>query len=147
MILPRIILGAALALVLAAPAHAASDTVVATTARPTPLAAGGGHVLYSDWDGTSYRLTRLGSGPLPVAGSSRPFQVDIGRDVEDHPVAVYPRCGDRGCDLYMFDLATNRETMLRHASSPVDDEIAGTLWRTSSCSRGPTSAPTARPGA
>ncbi|HEX6023010.1 MAG TPA: hypothetical protein VFZ00_13505 [Solirubrobacter sp.] len=130
MILPRIIIGAALALAVAAPAQAASDTVVATTARPTPLAAGGGHVLYSAWDGTSYRLTEVGSGPLPIEGSPHPFRVDIGRNADDHAVAVYPRCtDDDGCDLYMYDLETKRETRLSHASSPTDDEVAGAVWR------------------
>lgn len=124
--------GAALAVAAAAPAaHASSDTVVATTARPTPLAAGEGHVLYSAWDGTSYRLTELGSGPLPVPGAARPFAADVGRDTDDHAVTVYPRCADgaRGCDLYLYDLSTRRERRLSGASSPSDDEVAGAVWR------------------
>jgi hypothetical protein len=129
MLASRIIVGAALALAAAAPpAQAATDSVIATTTRPTPLAAGAGHVLYSAWDGTSYRLTDAGHGALPVPGSASPFRADIGRDARDHVVAVYPRC-ENGCDLYMYDFETGREHELRAANSPDADEVAGAVWR------------------
>ena len=129
--LRRTFLGVALALAAAAPpASAASDRVLATTARPTPLAAGGGLVLYSAWDGSSYRLTELGSGPLPIAGAAHPFKADIGRDTDDHQVAVYRRCtGDKtGCDLYLYDFQTRHERALDAANSD-NDEMGGALWR------------------
>jgi len=128
----RIIVGAALALAATAPpARAATDSVIATTARATPLAAGSGHVLYSAWDGTGYRLTDAGRGALPVPGSPAPFRADIGLDANDHAVAVYPRCtgGESGCDLFMYDFATAREHALRAANSPAADEVAGAVWR------------------
>jgi hypothetical protein len=129
--LRRLLLGAALALAATAPpAHAAGDRVVATTARPTPLAAGGGLVLYSAWDGSSYRLTELGSGPLPIAGAAHPFRADIGRGADDQQVAVYRRCtGDQtGCDLYLYDFQTRQERALDAANS-TNDEMAGAIWR------------------
>ena len=128
----RTLVGAALALAAAASgAQAATDSVIATTARPTPLAAGGGHVLYSAWNGTSYRLTDAGRGALPIGGTAQPFKADIGRDADDHVVAVYPRCagGESGCDLYLYDFATAREHELRAANSPTADEVAGAVWR------------------
>jgi hypothetical protein len=132
MFVSRTIVGAALALAGAAPAaQAADNSVIATTARPTPLAAGGGHVLYSAWDGSAYRLTEAGHGALPIEGSARPFHADIGRDSDDHVVAVYPRCkdGDTGCDLYRYDFETAREHELRGANSSGNDEVGGAVWR------------------
>jgi hypothetical protein len=130
MILPRTLVGAALGLAVAAPAAQAADSVVATTTRPTPLAADAGRVLYSAWDGTSYRLTLLGSGPLPIAGAASPFDVDLGPGPHGHAVAVYPRCtrGETGCDLYLYDLETECERRLTAADSPGRDEIAGSVW-------------------
>ena len=63
----RLLPTAALAFALLAPA--AHADVVATTAKPTPLAAADGKVLYSAWDGSQYRLTQLGGGALNVAGA------------------------------------------------------------------------------
>lgn len=128
----RTIVGAALALAAAAPpAQAADDRVIATTARPTPLAAGSGHVLFSAWDGSSYRLTDAGNGALPIAGADRPFHADIGRDSDDHAVAVYSRCehGETGCDLFMYDFESKHEHELRAANSSGNDEIGGAVWR------------------
>ena len=63
----RLLPTAALAFALLAPA--AHADVVATTAKPTPLAAADGKVLYSAWDGSQYRLTQLGADALNVAGA------------------------------------------------------------------------------
>jgi hypothetical protein len=129
----RTIVGAALALAAAAaPAQAAEDSVIATTARPTPLAAGSGHVLYSAWDGSSHRLTEAGHGALPIAGTDRPFKADIGRDADDHVVAVYPRCadGESGCDLFMYDFETSREHELRASRTS-----RRTAWMSAACAR------------
>ena len=116
MLLPKTLAAAALALAIAAPAaSAATDTVVATTAKPTPLAAAGGKVLYSAWDGSQYRLTLLGGDALPVAGSAKPFVVDIGDDT-----AVYPRAGK----LFAYDLATGKERDL-HADGAVAGSLSG----------------------
>ena len=82
------------------PRHA---DVVATTAKPTPLAAADGKVLYSAWDGSQYRLTQLGGDALNVAGADAPFVADIGR-AGGHTVAVYARDGV----LYEYDFATKQ---------------------------------------
>ena len=58
----RILPAAALAFALLVPAARAD--VVATTAKPTPLAAADGKVLYSAWDGSQYRLTELNGAEL-----------------------------------------------------------------------------------
>src|SRR5690349_22368790 len=114
MFLPKALTPAAAALAVAAPAsQAATDTVVATTAKPTPLAADGGTVLYSAWDGSRYRLTQLGGDAIDVAGSSEPFVVDL-----DGDIAVYPRAGR----LFSFDLGTREERDLR-----ADGAVAGSL--------------------
>jgi hypothetical protein len=108
MVLPRLILSTALALVVAAPAQAATDSVVATTARPTPLAAAYGKVLYSAWDGSQYRLTELDGASLPVAGATAPFVVDIGKRAGGDTVAVYARDGV----LFEYDFQTRGERRL-----------------------------------
>jgi hypothetical protein len=114
MFLPKALISTAAVLAVAVPtAHAATDKVVATTAKPTPLAADGGNVLYSAWDGKQYRLTQLGGDALDVAGSAKPFVVDL-----DGDVAVYPRAGK----LYSYDLGTREERNLR-----ADGAVAGSL--------------------
>jgi hypothetical protein len=114
MFLPKALITTAAALAVATPtAHAATDTVVATTAKPTPLAADGGNVLYSAWDGSRYRLTQLGGDAIVVAGSAKPFVVDL-----DGDIAVYPRAGK----LYSYDLGTREERDLR-----ADGAVAGSL--------------------
>jgi hypothetical protein len=107
----RILPTAALAFALLAPAAAHAD-VVATTAKPTPLAAADGKVLYSAWDGTQYKLTQLGAGALNVAGSDQPFVADIGR-AHGRTVAVYARDGV----LYQYDFETRRERRLGAGSA------------------------------
>ncbi len=134
MSLSRSVVGATPALAaLASPAQAADDSVIATTARPTPLAAGSGsgQLLYSAWDGSHYRLTDSRNGALRIAGAERPFDADVGRDADDHIVAVDPRCtdGDTGCDLFMYDFETGREHELRAANSAGNDEVGGAVWR------------------
>ena len=116
MFLPKALITTAAALAVAAPtAHAATDTVVATTAKPTPLAASHGRVLYSAWDGSKYRLTLLGGDGLPIATSSKPFVVDLGGDT-----AVYPRGGK----LFAYDFGTRTETDL-HADGAVAGSVSG----------------------
>ena len=116
MFLPKALITTAAALAVAAPtAHAATDTVVATTAKPTPLAASHGRVLYSAWDGSKYRLTLLGGDALPISGSSKPFVVDLGGDT-----AVYPRGGKH----FAYDFGTRTETDL-HADGADAGSVSG----------------------
>jgi hypothetical protein len=123
----------AVAVVLGFPATAAAqDSVVATTTRETPLAADSGYLMYSVWDGSAYRLTLRAHGTtttVPVAPGKDAFTPDLGPGPDGHEVAVYPRCGGaRGCDLYLYDLATQRERKLTQADSPKDSELAGAVW-------------------
>jgi hypothetical protein len=116
MFLPKALITTAAVLAVAAPAsQAATDTVVATTAKPTPLAASHGRVLYSAWDGSKYRLTQLDGDPIDVAGSSTPFVVDLGGDT-----AVYPRDGK----LFAYDFGTRTELDL-HADGAVAGSVSG----------------------
>ncbi len=122
-LLPKALITTAAALAVAAPAaHAATDTVVATTAKPTPLAAAARQVLYSAWDGKQYRLTQLGGDPIDVAGSAKPFVVDLDGDTRGlrprrqavlvrprHPRGARPARRRRGRRL-----ALGRPARLRH---------------------------------
>ena len=115
-------------------AAAAADTTIATTTRATPLAADGGRLLYSAWDGSAYRLALIADGAsrvLPVPGQAEPFRADLGPGPDGGELAVYPRCrsGQSACDLYSYDLATGVERRLANADSPTDDETAGAVWR------------------
>ncbi len=127
----------------AGPASAA-DTVIATLPPQTPIDALGGHVLWSVRDdaATRWRLIDYSDGvqhKLPVAPSSAPFDVDLGRDPRGGLVAVYSRCrkplredsrnvGSRGCDVFRYDFATAREAKVDAIDSPHFDEYEPTLW-------------------
>lgn len=126
-----------------APARAA-DEQVAVVARPTPVDAFGGRVVWSAWDaaGQEFRLVEHIGGvtrALPVAASATPFDVDLGPGRRGGAVAVYSRCarpaggvfghdGRRGCNLYLYDFVRGRERALRRASSRAD-EYAPAVWR------------------
>jgi hypothetical protein len=122
----------------------AGDSVIATIPRASSIDAFGGRLVLSYWDDSrnAYLLGELvGSTirPLPVAPRSMPFDVDLGPDRRGNTVAAYSRCnrepiiyweldGRRGCDLYVFDFATNRERKLAPAASKTD-EYFPTVWR------------------
>ena len=128
---PCVALGA-----LIAPAPASADGVVAGLARATPIAAHGGVVAWSDYDGAAkrYRLViRVGgaSSPAPVADSVKPFDVSLGPDARGRVVALYSRCRrpDRGCDIYRYDIRARRERKLSSVSSSTHDEAWPVQWR------------------
>jgi hypothetical protein len=133
--------GALAALLLAAApiASAQADQTVATTARPTPVAAGQGLVAFSAYDAAidAYRLTiaRGGRTEQPdVAPSSTPFDVDVGPTEGGRPYLVYFRCEEgggtvpRGCDIYAFDPRSGREKRY-DASSSRHSDVHPTYWR------------------
>jgi hypothetical protein len=144
----RYVLAALLAsLVVCAPAGAQS---VATLDRSTPIAAYGGRLLWSSFDAAtqSYGLVTRASGvttAVPVARRSVPFDADLGPAPGGGVVAVYSRCATevtpsgsfgpslygkgRGCDLYLFDFASGRETRLASASAPDASEFWPTIWK------------------
>jgi hypothetical protein len=133
-----------LGLIIALPASAAG-VVVGHVPRPSMIRDYGGIQVFSDFDGSAYRLavrreTRLER--LPVAPSGAPFDVDIGPDRNGRPQLAYTRCkveradvdfganSSTGCDLVVFSLAGGgRERRVRNANTADGDEFAPTLWK------------------
>jgi hypothetical protein len=119
---------------LASPAQA--DTPIATTAAPTPVSAHGGRLVWSAYDPVARRyslITRFGGviSSVPVEPRNVPFDVDLGAKPDGSTVAVYSRCSlepeppepARGCDVYEFDFASNRETKLNLVSRSNSSEL------------------------
>jgi hypothetical protein len=146
----------ALAALVACAASAHADELIANVARPTPVGALGGRVVWSDYDALqhAYFLTQRFNGTtarLPVRPRSVPFDVDLGLDSGGAAVAAYSRCRKepgprngalgnsltlmpqwstgRGCDLYVLNLQTNVETRVSGASSAGASEFLPTVWR------------------
>jgi hypothetical protein len=133
-------------LLVAAPAAAQE---VAKLDRSSPIAAYGGRLLWSAFDPATQTyglVTRVGgvTSGVPVARRTVPFDADLGPGPSGSVVAVYSRCTmevpvgsggaslygkGRGCDLYLFDFATNRETRLTSANAPDASEFWPTIWR------------------
>ena len=136
------------------PGIARADEVIATVARPTPVATLDDRIVWSDYDPATkrYHLTQRLAGVttrLPVAPRSVPFDLDLGPDVDGKPVAAYSRCRreppprspprgaiaqmpewrlGRGCDLYLFSFQEQREVLVRFASSHGASEFLPTVW-------------------
>lgn len=128
----------------AAPARG-TDTVVGHLLRPSTIRDYGAVQVFSDFDGSAYRLAIRREGRverLPVARSKAPFDVDIGPDGEGRPQLIYTRCKieranvalgtntSSGCDLVVFSLAgPGGERPVRNANTADGDEFAPTLWK------------------
>ena len=115
----------------AAPALARPD--ISVEQRPAPVSSVGQTVAWSSYDTATgtYRLMTLRDGSptaLPVAPSSKPFDLDLGTNRSGGAVAVYTRC-DPGCDIYRFDYPSGKEQRLAKLSSPTADEVQPTVWR------------------
>jgi hypothetical protein len=136
------------------PVPAKADEVIATLARPTPVAAHDGRVVWSHYDPASgrYHLTQRHDGVttrLPVTPRTVPFDVDLGPDVDGKTVAAYSRCHrdppprspprgaiaqlpewrrGRGCDIYLYSFEQEREVRVRFASSRGASEFLPTVW-------------------
>jgi hypothetical protein len=106
------------------------------------LAARDGVLVFSTKDAAGYHLTihdRTGTRALPVPPSKLPFDVSLGTDARGRTLAVYSRCriGERGwpsvavvpgsCDLYAFDLNTNRERAITEVNRRGVSEAAPSL--------------------
>jgi hypothetical protein len=124
------------------PAAARADDVVATLRAPTPIAAYGGVLAWSDYDPATarYRLAiqRAGAAKLaPIAGAAQRFDVSLGPDVRGRVVALYTRCATPAapprratdCDVYRCDVASGRERKLASVSSPRFHEAWPVQWR------------------
>ncbi len=115
----------------ATPTLALADDVVADDiARDTPISARDGVVAWSHFDAAAqrYRLVLRRGGrhmQAKIAGSRKPFDVSLGTDRRGRTVALYTRCrraGERGCDVYRYDLATRTEERIDAVSAPDEDE-------------------------
>ena len=149
-----LILMAAPAVLAAWPAGANADELIASVARPTPLGAIDGRIVWSDYDPAvkRYFLTQRLNGVtsrLPVAPRAVPFDLDLGPDADGRPVAAYSRCRQdppprgpprgvlaqlpewrlgRGCDLYLYSFDQSREVLIRFASTRTASEFLPTVW-------------------
>lgn len=148
---------AAMLVVLGNPVTANADDILARLARPAPVSSFDGRILWSEYDAgaNAFFLTQHFNGVtarLPVAPRAVPFDVDVGRNPGNHPVAAYSRCRKepgrrdprtgnaltqmpqwstgRGCDVYMLNLLTNVEIRVRGASSTSTSEFLPTVWGT-----------------
>ena len=137
----RRLLGLSLALAAlgATPAHAADE---AKLDRSSPIAAYGGRLAWSAYNSATkrYALVTKSGGvvtPVPVATRPVPFDVDLGPGASGSTVAAYTRCTvdappaerARGCDVYIFDFATGRETRVAAVSAPDANESWPSVWR------------------
>jgi hypothetical protein len=146
---------AVLALVLLGvfPAAAHADFTVSPVARPTPVSAYAGHLVWSQFDPSiaGFRLMEAHAGPageqtttLGVAPRSVPFDADAGPAAGGTPTVVYSRCateprlGDdgiplwatgRGCDVYRLALNGAGEARVDGVSTGGASEFLPTLWR------------------
>jgi hypothetical protein len=118
---------------------ASADQTIATTPRPTTVAAGQGLVAFSKYDSAihEYRLMIARHGRVErasVAPSPTPFEVDVGPTGSGRPYLVYSRCESRstpvpkGCDIYAYDPDTHRDNRY-DASSASHSEVHPTYWR------------------
>jgi hypothetical protein len=123
------------ALLLAFEPAAAADTVIAQERAPSKISAELNRVVWSSYEaatGNYYLMSRETQGAvtrLPIAPRKVPFDVDLGYLGEGAEVASYSRCAGepnpvgggsggllpdyatgRGCDIYLFDFAAQRET-------------------------------------
>jgi hypothetical protein len=123
----------------AAPA-AHADQTLATTSRPTHIAAGQRLVAFSSYDGAinAYRLMIARHGRIQAASvrpSPTPFDVDVGRTESGRAYLVFQRCRSggassmpRGCDIFGYDPDSHHENRYR-ASTSAHSEVHPTYWR------------------
>jgi hypothetical protein len=141
----------------AAATPAAAEELIATTARPTPLSAYGGRLVWSSYDAATRQYALMtnimgATSAVPVRPRSVPFDVDLGPDDRTlRTVAVYSRCRrdpplrrkpaignviaqmpdwarGRGCNVYKFDFATGHETRIVSTDSPHASEFLPSIW-------------------
>ncbi len=131
----RLLLCVTCLLILALPAAASAETV----ARPgasTAVREYQGILVFSQVADGGYRLAiRRPGGPvetLPVAGSDRPFDADIGPG-RTGPQLVYSRCEGETCDLFTYRLGSGGgpagEQAIRNANDPERHDVEPTIWR------------------
>jgi hypothetical protein len=136
---------------LCAPAAASAlvPSTIAGVEPPTPIAAYGGRLVWSqpNGDGRYQLVQRIGDGPvqvLPVAPRTVPFDVDLGPTSSGRVVAVYSRCRveapwngqqirqyqlGKDCAIYKLDLTTNIETRYTIVNAPNASEYWPSYWK------------------
>ncbi|MBI5105632.1 MAG: hypothetical protein HZB46_11755 [Solirubrobacterales bacterium] len=136
------VLGLAAAVLVAWPSTALADREVGSAASNGPVAAYGGTVAWSTWDGVAggFRLVVLRGGSATVladvAPSAAPFDVSAGPGPTGSTWLVWSRCATflydtrSGCDVVRYDLAAPGERAVTGASTPTADEFAPSIWRT-----------------
>jgi hypothetical protein len=121
----------------AASSPARADTLVATTSHPTTISTYGGVTAWSEYvpdDGT-YRLALRQNGKVTypvIAKRQGPFDVTVGPDEKNKPVALYTRCAKPDgtvCDAYKYDIATKKERRVEEISSTTKDEAWPAQWK------------------
>lgn len=145
----RVVLAVAMLLFL--PAAARADYTVATVEKPTPVSAYAGHIVWSQWDGSAYRLyeahaSTTGQVTTQLAAAPRgvPFDADIGPGADGAPTVVYSRCATeprlradqlpiwatgRGCDVYELPLGATAEARVAGVSTGDASEFLPSIWR------------------
>jgi hypothetical protein len=124
----------ALALALVPAAPAAADQAIAEIDRQAPVAAYGGWQAWSRYDDATGRYTLMvqppnqPSAPAKLSSSSKPFDVSLGPDADKNVVAVYQRCGSRGCDVRRYNTASGHDVVLSTVSSPSYSEATPAIW-------------------
>jgi hypothetical protein len=115
------------------PASALAEPV-ATPGASTTVREYAGILVFSQFVDGGYRLmVKRGDAPaqaLPVDGSDRPFNADIGRGAAG-PQLVYERCGET-CDLFTYtlgDAGPSGERAIRNANDPEHHDTNPTIWR------------------
>lgn len=141
-------------LALLVPTARAGDDVVVRTSFPTPIAAYGGWLAWSDRDASTgaFRLvlrspTSNGAARRPaIAPRSVPFDVDLGPGVGGGVVAAYSRCktepaqqggyptpmayhSGRGCVPYVLNVAGGAERRVTRVAAPDASEVWPSPWR------------------
>jgi hypothetical protein len=143
----------ALVLLLVLPAAARADFTVATVARPTPVSAYAGHLVFSQYDAAAgvFRLMESHASPagqvttpVAVAPRSVPFDADIGPGTGGAPTVGSARCATeprldadqlpiwatgRGCDVFELPLGAPSETRVAGVSTGDASEFLPSIWR------------------
>jgi hypothetical protein len=121
-------------------------TAYATEARPTPVDAFRGHLVWSHFDPVlkRFRLIHRFRGrteTLPIRSRGVVFDADLGPDRRNRVALLYSRCAGREdarfgsgfsrfrrCDLYRYDFRARRELKLRSVSTGESSERFPSLW-------------------
>lgn len=117
----------------------AATQVIASEDHPSTISAHAGTLVWSSYDASAraFRLKLYANGrveTLPVRPRGEPFDVDLGPGPDGETVAVYSRCrreeayAQEGCDLFLYDLATRRETKIARASTRRASELEPAIW-------------------